>query len=108
MHDAVVPFHKIGKRVQQIADDLGFVVRDFSITPNLADPDGTTQATAAFELVDPDKKPDVLVIQVEQGMNEAAEAAWREGMERQAAEARKQLEGQMDNKQLRERGKGFL
>ena len=98
----------IKKLVKDISADHGFTVLDFGVNP--ADED---QMNARLRIVveyDPEKekKPDIIMVQVDQAMTEEAEAVYKAQLEKDVEEARKQLTEDTDlEKKLRGKG-GFL
>lgn len=92
--------------VEEIAGDHGFSILDFGIRPSK---DTASRLRIVVEY-DPEKekKQDIVIVQAQQAMDEAAEKAYKEKLEADAEEARRQLTEDVDlEKKLRGRG-GFL
>lgn len=109
MADELTPIRIIKEHVLKIADEKGFEVLHFGMDPSEEGDPAKGKIHLAMRY-DPEKelKPEIIMVQVDQAMTEEAERAYNEKLERDAAEARRQLEEDEElQRRLRDR-KGFL
>jgi G3E family GTPase len=106
---AAAPFENIAKRAAEVAEEQGFTLVTFApdIKFKPEDADSPLRATLILEIGDKPKKP-LVIQQVESEMTQQMEESWRENLEKEAEETRKDLLKSMDDKKLRKPGTGFL
>lgn len=97
---------KLGRRVEQVAADIGFKMQGFSVMPSLH---GDSPPSINLVLMfDPENetKPKVEIVQLEGSVTEAFDEAQRDALAEKADKAKRELAEDLD-KNLRGRG-GFL
>lgn len=96
----------IAKRAREIGKEHDLRLIHFGVTPALDDDGENDKVVVAFEF-DPNgvTKPEVVVMQADEGMRDAMEEVRKEDMERRAAAARENLK---DLEERLGRDGGFL
>lgn len=107
MSDELKALTVIKKLVRDIAGDHGFSILDFGINPSEDETASRLRIVVEYD-AEKEKKPDIIMVQVDQAMTEEAEKAYNEKLKKDTDEARRQLTEDVElEKKLRGRG-GFL